>query len=72
MEEKELKLKKEILKLEIEKLTLEIELEKLKHKEYWQPIVTTTTGDYKPTSPSLPYNPWEQPLNPWDRRVVWC
>lgn len=30
----------EILKLEIKKLELEIELEKLKHKEYWQPIIT--------------------------------
>ena len=37
----------EILKLEIRKLELEVELEKLKHKEYWQP--TISVGDILPT-----------------------
>lgn len=46
MKEKELQLQKEILELEIKKLQLEIELEKLKHEEYWRPVITT--GGYVP------------------------
>jgi len=31
--------REEVLKLEVRKLELEVELEKLKHKEYWQPRI---------------------------------